>query len=369
MVKLANNDMSYSVLNDPVHAPSMAMDFATGSDTPAGLKFLTRGSLIVEITLDQTAGPRSSLVEYKSPDAVGDRFELSIDQDANIRIQQQFGGAIRTLKLNGDPSQTHTAVRITFSWDVLDKIVLLSVEAPESGYLSQAESQLALPMPMEIIDALLAQKRPAIVNSSVTFLSVSNKMEPVGINPSIEAQSLIDTPIGQVPICALNHGDLVTTLDNGAQPIRWIIERLVPTRGLFQPLRLRAPYFGLTQDVHVAPEQRVVFENTEVEYMFGVESVLVETRHLINNVNVIREPAPAASIHLFQLLFDDHEIITVAGCQMESLFIGQIANSPEMLKSTLLAEMDPTTMPVHKEIARPLLRSYEAMALQKGTFL
>lgn len=368
MVWLAKNDVSFPALSGPVDAPAMAMDFATGCDATPGLRFLDCGSLIVETTLDQASDVLSPLLECTISGATNSQFSLSVDRDGNTQVFLRLGDKISRLNLAGDSNQTQAALRITFSWERQSKTALLSVEAPENGYLSQAEANCALPMPMEIINALLSQNPPARVNSSVTFLSVSNKMEPVGITPSIAGQSLIDTPIGQVPIDTLKCGDLVTTLDNGAQPIRWICRRTVPTRGLFQPLRLRAPFFGLQQDVLVAPEQRLVFENTEIEYLFGVESVLVEARHLANNSNVIREPANADSIQLFQLLFDDHEIITVGGCKLDSLFIGQIADTPEILKSTLLAEMPPQSVPVHTEIARPLLRSYEAMALKKGVF-
>jgi hypothetical protein len=133
-------------------------------------------------------------------------------------------------------------------------------------------------------------------------------------------------------------------------------------------LLLRAPYFRLTRDILVAPEQRIVFESTEIEYLFGVESVLVEARHLANKINVVLEPVKTDSIRLYQLLFDHHEIITVAGCQMESLYVGQIANDPDMLKSTLLDGLPASDVPHHKEIARPLLRSYEAMTLQSAKF-
>lgn len=291
-----------------------------------------------------------------------------MDKDGTIKTRLQTGDAVSQLETTINTAITLTQLRITFSWDLANNTALLSIESPEQGSLCQSESNSPLPMPTDIIDTLLAQKSPASVSDSITFLGVSDQIEPVGFTPSIAEHTLIDTPIGAMPIENLLRGDLVTTQDNGAQPIRWICERIVPTRGLFQPLRLRAPFFGLTQDALVAPEQRLVFEGTEIEYMFGVESVLVEARHLVNNVNVIREPARHDSIHLYQLLFDNHEIITAAGCQMESLFIGQIADHPEMLNSTLLAGLPPLDTPYHKEIARPLLRSYEAMALQCGVF-
>lgn len=364
MVWLAKNDTSFSALRGPNHDPSTT--FSTSAASAA--RNLNCGSLIVETTIDQENPTSTPLLQCEIAGAVNCRFSISIDTDGSTTALLQFDNSSCRLRVAGDSSQLQTQLRITFSWDVQNNTALLSAETPENGSLSQAESNAPLPMPLKVIDALLAQKPPASVHASVTFMGVSDQIEPVGFTPSIAKQSLIETPNGLMPIENLLCGDLVTTADHGPQPIRWICERTVPTRGLFQPLRLRAPFFGLKQDVLVAPEQRLLFENTEIEYLFGVESVLVEARHLANNVNVIRETACEDSISLFQLLFDEHEIITVSGCQMESLFIGQIADHPEMLKSTLLSGLLPTEVPYHKEIARPLLRSYEAMALQSGVF-
>ncbi|WP_456386368.1 Hint domain-containing protein [Profundibacter sp.] len=364
MVWLAKNDLSMSALCGPNRAPSATF---TPFATPA-CQFLDCGSLVIETTCDHTNDTPPPLLHCANAGETNSRFLLTMDKDGTIKIRLQTGDTVSQLEIAKTTTKTLTQLRITFSWDLRNKTALLSVESPEQGSLCQAESNSPLPMPMEIIDALLAQKPPASVSANITFMGVSDQIEPVGFTPSIAQNTLIDTPIGSMPIEELLRGDLVTTQDNGPQPVRWICERTVPTRGLFQPLRLRAPFFGLTQDVLVAPEQRLVFEDTEIEYMFGVESVLVEARHLVNNVNVIREPARSDTIRLYQLLFDNHEIITVAGCQMESLFIGQIAEHPEMLKSTLLAGLATSDVPCHKEIARPLLRSYEAMALQCGVF-
>ena len=364
MVWLAKNDTSTPALCGPNHASSTTSAFCK---TPAS-RFLERGSLIVETTIEQTGTGPAPLLHCTTPGCQNSRFSLVLDTDGNIKTHLQTGDTTSQINVTGNTAKKHTQLRITYSWDVPGNTALLSVEALEHGALCQAETTTPLPMPLEIIEALLAQNPQASVSPNITFMGVSDQIEPVGFTPSIAEHALIDTPAGSMPIQNLLCGDLVTTLDNGPQPIRWICERTVPTRGLFQPLRLRAPFFGLRQDTLVAPEQRLVFENTEIEYMFGVESVLVEARHLINNVNVIREPTMGDSIRLFQLLFDNHEIITVSGCPMESLFIGQIADHPEMLKSTLLAGLPAKDVPSHKEIARPLLRSYEAMALKCGVF-
>lgn len=369
MVWLAKNDTSFSALRGPNHDPSTAF-LESATSAPCNLKAgqLDCGSLIVETTIDQDNPTLTPLLHCEVSGTPSVRFSLTLGKDGSTIALLQVGDAFCRLQVMGETSQTQTQLRITFSWDVKNNTALLSTETPENGSLSQAESNAPLSMPMPIINALLSQKTPASVHASVMFMGVSEQIEPVGFTPSIAKQSLIETPGGLVPIEDLLCGDLVTTVDNGPQPIRWICERTVPTSGLFQPLRLRAPFFGLRQDVLVAPEQRLVFETTEIEYLFGVESVLVEARHLGKNVNVIRETSCDDSISLFQLLFDRHEIMYVSGCQMESLFIGQIADHPEMLKSTLLSGLRPAKVPYHKEIARPLLRSYEAMALQSGAF-
>lgn len=360
MVWLAKRNALFSALSGPSHFPSIALAGSCASD----LDVLDCGSLIIETTIDQAKPAQSPLLDCKIAGAADSQFTLTVDRNGNTSVYHQVGGTISRLNLAGDATQTQ--LRITFSWNVPKNMALLSVEAPQNGYLCQAETNAPLPMPLEIIDTLLTQRPPAHISTDITFLGVSRQVEPVGFVPSIAKQSLIETPIGHLPIEELRRGDLVTTLDNGPQPIRWICERRVPTRGLFQPFRLRAPYFGLHQDILVAPEQRLFFESTEIEYLFGTESVLVEARHLANNVNVIHEPALIDSIHLYQLLFDNHEIITVSGCQMESLFVGKIADNPEVLKSTLLANLPPSECPYHTNLARPLLRSYEAMALQKS---
>lgn len=361
MVWLAKNDTSFPALCGPNDAPVTGFQF---SETAAS-RYLDCGSLIIETMIDQIAGP-TTLLHSVVNGSTNSQFSLSTDHQGNINSNLKIGDAVSHLSITGETAKIHSQLRITLSWNVRDNTALLSVEAPEQGALSQAETNACLPMPMEIIEALLAQKPPTKVSGNITFMGVSDQIEPVGFTPSIAEQSLIDTPSGSMPIEDLLRGDLVTTLDHGPQPVRWICARSVPTRGLFQPLRLRAPYFGLTQDVLVAPEQRLMFESPEIEYMFGVESVLVEARHLANNINVIREPTSTDSIRLYQLLFDSHEVITVAGCPMESLYIGQIADHPDMLKSTLLAGLPASDVPFHKEIARPLLRTYEAMALQCG---
>ena len=359
MLWIAKNEDTFPMLSGPdqLQVNAIVRENSTSS------KHLDIGSIILEVSIDPVNPEPGVLLQYSNPDDPECHFSLWTDRNGATSAKLCTGGSNNCITTSRSTSAIHSHLRITYSWNLFNQTILLTIENLEQGTLEQTECSAPLPMPTQIINALLSQSKAGQVAPNVTFLGVSDRIEPVGFLPTIAEGSPVGTPLGPQMINDLKVGDLVTTVDRGAQPIRWICKRTVPAIGLFQPLRLRAPYFGLTRDVLVAPEQRIAFENSEVEYLFGVESVLVEVRHLTNNVSVLPVLGKSESVSLYQLLFDHHELITVAGCQMESLFVGQIADKPDVISSTLLKDMPHENLPRHEGLARPMLRSYEAMTL------
>lgn len=152
-------------------------------------------------------------------------------------------------------------------------------------------------------------------------------------------------------------GDMIVTAAHGAQPIRWIINAELPALGQLAPICLRAPYLGLSGDILVAHDQHVVISGVEAEYNFGEDSVLIEAGQLTG--------LPAATVQrnhktlrYYQILLDNHECIRLSGAWCESLFVGRLAHSPEVLATTRLAAMSASAVPVHHGFARPVLRQY-----------
>jgi hypothetical protein len=96
--------------------------------------------------------------------------------------------------------------------------------------------------------------------------------------------------------------------------------------------------------------------------MFGREAVLVPARHLINGVSAFHAQGPD-QITYHQLLLPDHEVLMVAGCPMESLFIGRLRRKPIPLASSLLAGLDRNSLPEHAKPIWPVLKSFEAITL------
>jgi hypothetical protein len=124
------------------------------------------------------------------------------------------------------------------------------------------------------------------------------------------------TPRGEVPVERLAVGDLVCTMDAGAQPIRWIGRRLVPARDRFAPVRIRKGAFGARRDLWVSPQHRMLISESWAELMFGEREVLVAAADLLGLPGVTQEAAGAVSyIHV---MCDAHQIIRAEGAWSES---------------------------------------------------
>lgn len=364
MTWLALCDFSNSAFIDPSLTKSkMKADNLFAIETPAGS--IRTGSFVAEVEISAGRTGQIVLLEYS---AVGDwnqRFSLRIDETGAAHLDLVNGTEFLSLTAASGASQRDHFLRITFSWDIDHRRSLLTVENLQDGALAQSEIRKAIAFPVHIVERLTVLRQTTRADKATVFFGFSNRVEPVGLSATIASGAPVMTPSGPVAIDKLRAGDEVMTRDHGAQTIRWIGSRHVPTSGSFQPVRLSAPYFGLSHDLLVAPEQRLLVEGAEVEYLFGEEEILVEARHLVNGRTAFRETRYAA-IRYFQLLLDNHEIIDVSGGSLESLFTGSICEDPELLQTTMLASLSPSSLPQHMKVARPLLRAYEALSLRSA---
>ncbi len=98
--------------------------------------------------------------------------------------------------------------------------------------------------------------------------------------PALGPRTPIATPRGFVPAASLGPGDIVLTRDAGPRPVVRILRHGGSGPGPFAPVHLRAPYFGLGTDLLVSGAQQIALSGIEVEYLFGVDEVLAEARHL-----------------------------------------------------------------------------------------
>ena len=199
------------------------------------------------------------------------------------------------------------------------------------------------------------------------FFNTENNMHVTGRLPVCFCRgTLIDTPQGARHIETLKEGDLVTTLDHGAQPVAWIGRRLWPGTGDFAPVRIAAGALGNLRDLWVSQNHRMLIRGADAELLFGQKEVLVAAKNLVNDRTIrIVETRQVEYLHL---LFDRHEIVFAEACPAESLFPGT-----ETLKSvdavaqreivTLFPELGSRSPGA--DASRYMVKTFEAEALRR----
>lgn len=137
--------------------------------------------------------------------------------------------------------------------------------------------------------------------------------------------TLIRTPNGDVPVEDLVVGDLVTTLDDGPQKLRWVGSRYLSADELranpkIRPINIAKGTLGNTRDLMVSPQHRMLLTGWRAEMLFGQEEVLASAKSLINDEHIYQ--VDVDGVEFFHLLFDAHEIVFAEGALAESLLPG-----------------------------------------------
>lgn len=322
---------------------------------------MARGTLMLETRMSPTGKPQILF-----------GFERLFPQKRAFSIQAIPGGGI-TLVYSDRGEVSHTTlqwrgkgradvVRILFSWDAQSGWAQMALERPEESTATSV--QLSFPNSIyihDLHDAILG-KGDRTLSTDAVFVALSDQIESVGPMPTLTPETPIVTPCGHRNAGSFKLGDTVVTKHSGAVPVLQRISRTVPALGSFAPIRLRAPYFGLRQDVIVAPDQRLVIRGSDVEYLFGQEAVLVPARHLINGYAARYEPT-GSTITYTHLLLPEHETLLAAGSFFESLYIGRIRRKPEQLDASLLRQLERNGLPEHGKPVFPILRAFEAITL------
>lgn len=147
--------------------------------------------------------------------------------------------------------------------------------------------------------------------------------------PCFTPGTWIDTPRGPLLIETLREGDLVMTLDHGAQPIRWIGRTRLPAATLarrpgFRPITVRKGAFGPGhpfRDTQVSPQHRILIEDWRAELYFGEAEVLVAAKKLVNDMTILVDRS-GADVEYIHLAFARHELIWGDGLLSESYLPG-----------------------------------------------
>ncbi len=327
--------------------------------TPDSL--LARGSLVLETKLSSASGPQE-LLSYRRSFPWVSGLSLQAIPGGSIACVSYHGGETAHSVLKYESAGQHDIMRITYSWDAPKKWGRLAVEWPGTDKVFVTQLANPKPIPLAAIQAMTTDPLQRVLDSHVLYFAFTTDIEPLGPVPTLTAHVPVATAYGYRPAGRIKPGDLVRTQDNSCLPVLAVVKRTVPARGLFRPMRLRTPYFGLQQDIVVSPEQRLVIEGSEVEYQYGREAVLLPVRHLSNGTSILSDGA-AATVTYSQILLANHEPIRVAGILAESLYIGRLRRKADMLDASLLADYERAMLPEHAKPVFPVLKPFEAVTL------
>jgi hypothetical protein len=133
----------------------------------------------------------------------------------------------------------------------------------------------------------------------------------------------LKTPDGLKRVSDLEVGDLVSTLDHGAQRVRWIGRRhIVFPEGAhkFKPILIsKGAIDGKVpkRDVLISPQHRILWWDKAMEIIFFTKEVLVPAKALIE-YSGIHVASEKTTIEYISVMFDRHEIIEAEGMMVES---------------------------------------------------
>lgn len=252
------------------------------------------------------------LLDRRSADG-SEVFSILHDTAAGLSILHRKGGQLARHLLPGPLPLDRATGRMVFAWDcALDRwrieFGLVGPDGPQRGIDAQGRGVLA-PEATMLADLCTgrAQRHAALLWFGVTAAALPVAQPWVGLKTVI--------PTAQGPMLAedLRTGDPVLTA-NGPVPLLSARRHTVPARGSYQPVLLRAPWYGRS-DLLVSGEQLVQVEGPEAEYLFGEEQVLVPAGLLVDGQSALAEGRRAVVTGV-TLDLGGAELVEVQGCML-----------------------------------------------------
>ncbi|GHA40722.1 hypothetical protein GCM10008927_01190 [Amylibacter ulvae] len=188
------------------------------------------------------------------------------------------------------------------------------------------------------------------------------------------SKTLLKTDRGLKPIGEICVGDMVATLDNGHQAVRWVGKQCVdfmnnPEMQNHTPILIQKNAFGENrpfQELILSPQHAVMLDGWEPLVFTGQDEVFASAKSLVNETSVCNLP-DCTEIEYCHILFDQHHVIWAQGLTVESLFLGDLAKDHILhQKRAELLSVFPDLDALRKNFkqrARSKVKPYEVAAM------
>lgn len=137
----------------------------------------------------------------------------------------------------------------------------------------------------------------------------------------------IRCPNGEIPVEQLTAGDMVETLDHGAQPITWLAREQVAHGVGTSPIRIGKHALGEqlpSRDLFLSPQHLVMITSKVALRMFGEDQVFVPAKSL-TGTNQISQCSGQGDVTYWHVLLKRHEVLFAEGAMVESFLPGRMA--------------------------------------------
>ncbi|MCB1357673.1 MAG: Hint domain-containing protein [Maritimibacter sp.] len=325
-------------------------------------EILPRGSMVIEFRANVKPDRPLALLTFQRDFEWLRELRVGVEASGRVTVEVGQGQAQSLAVVDMPPPPREARMRLTYAWHAPQRVSRLTVELIDEGRIYQANGYDPLPLPAADAKAIVRNGRATAISKNVDYIAFSDEIEPIGFGNGIVTGTPVETTGGPVPVEKLRLGDMVVTATAGPQPVRWIGKRRVPALGGFCPVRVRAPFFGLSRDIVLSPAHRVRLGVAEAEYMLGEDEVLMPAGRLVDGRHALGETRHRL-VTYHQILLDVHDCLLHDGLWAESLFAGTIVRQPEMVQSTVLAEMPISAIPVHRAFSRTRLTDFETRNL------
>ena len=231
------------------------------------------GSLVFELV--QPKPGATVLLDYRIAGMSGScTLSIFFDSRNGISLLHRDGDMVSRLHLPGPLPQNIGEARLIYDWDRPAGFWGLRLEDSGGCWSQSIAGHNPMPIAGADILALCAGPNAARRDPSVLWFGLCTGRPNAPPSSWLGQRTPLQTPHGPVAAADLQPGDLVQTLDHGAQPILATRTLTLPNRGRSAPILLRAPYFANHVDLLVAQGQMTLLTGVGVEYLFGEDAVL-----------------------------------------------------------------------------------------------
>lgn len=136
------------------------------------------------------------------------------------------------------------------------------------------------------------------------------------------AGTMIETRTGKKRVEDLRAGDLVSTLNNGPQVVRWVSQTTHPAIGELAPIRFEKGAIGNKRPLQVSPQHRMAVTDWQAELWFRNDGVLVPAKSFVNGISITQ--VFGGMVTYCHFMCDQHELVMSEGVVSESYHPGQM---------------------------------------------